>query len=79
MIAPKLKNVILEVLRLDDFDLQDTTTASEVPGWDSLTHVIILTAIEQAYAIRFRTMEVLRLKNVGELQALVDRKTGITQ
>ncbi len=76
MISPKLKSVILGVLRLDDFDLQDTTTASEVPGWDSLTHVAILTAAEQAYGVRFRSMEILRLKTVGDLQALIDRKTA---
>jgi hypothetical protein len=31
-------------------------------------------AQEQEYGIRFRTMEVLRLRNLGQLQALVDRK-----
>ena len=74
MISQRLKNVILKVLRLEDFVLNDDTTAAEVPGWDSLTHVAILTAVEQEFAIRFRSMEVIRLRNVGELQALVDRK-----
>ena len=76
MISPKLKNVILEVLHLDDFDLRDTTAAPEVPGWDSLAHVAILTAVEQAYGVRFRSLEVLRLRTVGDLQALVDRKAA---
>lgn len=74
MISQRLKNVILRVLHLDTFELEASTTAAEVPGWDSLTHVAILTAVEQEYAIRFRSMEVIRLRNVGELQALVDRK-----
>lgn len=76
MISPKLKQVILGVLRLDDFDFHDSTTAAEVAGWDSLTHVAILAAVEKAYGVRFRSMEVVRLKSVGELQALVDRKTA---
>ena len=75
MISDRLKGVILAVLHLDDFNLQDDTTAAEVPGWDSLTHVAILAAVEKEYGIRFRSLEVLRLKNVGELQALVNRKT----
>jgi acyl carrier protein len=74
MISQRLKSVILRVLHLDQFELDDATTAAEVPGWDSLTHVAILTAVEQEYSIRFRSMEVIRLRNVGELQALVDRK-----
>jgi acyl carrier protein len=74
MISDRLKKVILQVLHLNDFDLRDNTTAAEVPGWDSLTHVAILAAVEQEYGFRFRTMEVIRLRNVGELQAIVDRK-----
>jgi len=74
MISERLKSVILGIVHLEDFDFKDSTTAAEVPGWDSLKHVAILAAVEQEYAIRFRSMEVIRLKNVGELQALIDRK-----
>ncbi len=76
MISDKLKQTILKQLDLPDFDITDETVAAEVPGWDSLSHVKILTAIEDAFRIRFRSLEVLRLRNVGELQALVDRKVG---
>jgi len=76
MISDRLKKVILRELHQDDFPLTDQTLASEVPGWDSLNHVRILAAIEKEFAIRFKTLEVLRLKNVGELQALVDKKTA---
>ncbi len=75
MISDRLKGVILKELELDDFPLADDTTANTVPGWDSLSHVRILTAVEAEYGIRFRTLEVLRLRNVGDLQALVDGKT----
>lgn len=74
MITQRPKMVILGVLHLQDFDFKDSTTAAEVPGWDSLKHVAILTAVDQEYAIRFRSLVVIRLKNVGELQALIDRK-----
>ena len=76
MISPKLKKAILDQLQLEDFDLRDETTADQVPGWDSLSHVAILSAVEEEFGIRFRGLEVLRLKNVGELQALVDKKLG---
>jgi acyl carrier protein len=74
MISPKLKQTILATLHLDDFDLREDTTADQVPGWDSLSHVRILTAVEEAFAVRFKGLEVVRLTNVGELQALVEKK-----
>jgi len=74
MISETLKAVILAELDLDDFDLRDETLASEVPGWDSLSQVTILCAVEKAFRVRFDTRDALRLKNLGDLQALLDRK-----
>ncbi len=76
MVTEKLKAVILKELNLESFEIDDATTASMVPGWDSLSHVRVIMAVEQAYDVRFRTLEMIRLRNVGELQALVDKKCG---
>jgi len=38
--------------------------------------VKIITAVESEYKIRFQTMEIIRLKNIGQLQSLVDKKIG---
>ncbi len=74
MISPELKKVILKELNLDDFDLIDETTAPQVPGWDSLNHVNIILAVEHYFNVKFKSYEVLRLKNVGDLQKLIDLK-----
>jgi acyl carrier protein len=74
MVSDRLKRIILVQLDLDDWDISDTTTASMIPGWDSLSHVKIVTAVENEFKIRFQTREIIRLKNVGELQTLVDGK-----
>ena len=76
MISEKLKKVILAQLELEDWEIVDETTADRVPGWDSLSHVTIVRAVEDAYGVRFQLPELLRLRNVGQLQALIDRKTG---
>lgn len=76
MISPELKAVILKELGLEEFAIDDGTVASEVPGWDSLSHVRVISAVEQAFGVRFKALEIMRLKNVGELQALVDKKLG---
>jgi acyl carrier protein len=76
MISERLKRIILKSLQLEDFDMQDDTTANMVPGWDSLSHVRVIIAIEESYGIRFKTLEIIRLKNVGQLQRLIDVKRG---
>ena len=76
MISERLKKVILNELQLKEFPLEDSTVADMVPGWDSLSHARIITAVEAEYRIHFKTVEVIRLKNVGDLQALVSQKTA---
>ena len=76
MITDRLKKIICESLELeiDDVEIKDETVASEVPGWDSLNHINVITAIEQDYKVRFKGIEVLKCKNVGDLQNLVNSK-----
>jgi acyl carrier protein len=69
-----------EVFRrvFDDEDLLVTpeTTANEVDGWDSLTHVNLIIAVESRFKIRFTQKELLTQKNVGDLLKAIDAKLG---
>ncbi|MDP3150189.1 MAG: acyl carrier protein [Ignavibacteria bacterium] len=77
MISDRLKEVILKELELKEYDLKDETVASEVPGWDSLNHINIILAIEKAYGIKFKGLEILKAKNIGDLQKLIDSKNPL--
>jgi acyl carrier protein len=58
----------------DDEELVVTreTTAGDVEGWDSLTHVTLMLAIEKRFGVKFKSAQVASLKNVGELIDLVE-------
>jgi acyl carrier protein len=75
MISTDLRKTILGALNLEDWELDEQTTASQVPGWDSLSHVNVILAVEKRFGIRFSNVEMLRLRSVGDLQRLVDSKT----
>ena len=74
MISDRLKKIVLHELDLDDFDFHDNTVANMVPGWDSLTHIQIIVAVEKNYKIKFKGIEILKIQNMGELQFLIDSK-----
>ena len=71
MISEKLKSILLKELNLKDFEFNDETTASDVPGWDSLQHLNIIVAVEKSYSIKFKGLEVMRVQNIGDLQKLI--------
>lgn len=43
------------------------TTAEDIDGWDSLSHAILMMAIEKQYGIRFPNEDIFTLANVGAL------------
>ena len=71
-------NTLTQIFRLvfDDDSLQITpdTTANDVDGWDSLSHVNLITTVEAKFTIRFTQKELLRQRNVGDLIADIERK-----
>ena len=78
MIEERLQMIIRNVLNMPELVLDVSTPAYTVPGWDSLKHVEILLAIQDEYGVHFRPTEVIRLKNVGDLQNLVFKKINKT-
>jgi acyl carrier protein len=52
------------------------TSARDVPGWDSLAHIQLLVAVEIEFGIKLNTGEVAGLANVGEMVALIVRRTA---
>jgi acyl carrier protein len=72
----RLEAVFRDVLDDDDIELSRSTTAADVPGWDSLAHVRLILAVEKAFSVKFSAAQVTKLKNVGDLVDLVEAKTG---
>ncbi len=70
-ILAQLQEICREVFENPGLTLSETTTAEDVPHWDSLNHLNVVAAAEQHFGVRFRTSEVEGLKNVGEFVGLV--------
>lgn len=73
-ILAKLAVILADVLDLDEVPLAETTTADDVEGWDSVNHVRLLIAAEQAFGIRFASTEVGPMRKVGDLVDLIAAK-----
>jgi len=69
-----LTEVFRDVFDDDDIVLTPDTTANDIDGWDSQTHVLLIVAAEQRFGVKFRTAELESLKNVGHFAELIRAK-----
>jgi len=72
----KLQKIFRDLFDNDSIVLSDSTSARDVPGWDSLNNVKLIIRIEREFKIRFATGELMGLNNVGELLALIESRCG---
>lgn len=63
----KLNQIFRRVFDDNDINITPETTANDIDGWDSLSHVNLIVAIETKFGIRFSQKELLTFKNVGDL------------
>jgi len=62
-----LQEVFADVFDREDIELTETTTAKDIDGWDSLTHIALLASVEDEFGIKFDMKEVQGLKDVGAM------------
>ncbi|OAF15457.1 acyl carrier protein [Bradyrhizobium centrolobii] len=70
----KLTAVFQDVFDEDDLTLTPHTTADDVDGWDSLSHIRLVLAVSKAFGVKFSASEIGGLKNVGEFADLIEKK-----
>ena len=63
----KVTEICRDVFEDENLVIAEETTAADVKGWDSLTHLSLIDEIEVAFDVAFTLDEVTGSKNVGEL------------
>ena len=74
-VLDKLTTVLRDVFDNDEVVATPDLTAQKVDGWDSLGNIRLFLEIERVFSIRFSAMETTSLKNVGELVAVIEKKS----
>ena len=70
----RLNEIFCEVFDDDDINITPEMTANDVDGWDSLSHINLIVAIESKFNIRFSQKELVALKNIGDLLRSISSK-----
>lgn len=69
-IYEKLNAVFSDVFD-EDIRVTGETTAADIDGWDSLTHITLISEVEDAFDIKLSMKDVLGMQNVGEMVDII--------
>ena len=75
-ILTRLQPIFQEVFENPSLTVSRESSATTVEGWDSIAHVNLIAAVEEAFGVRFALGELEELRNVGDMIDLIARKLG---
>lgn len=74
IIVEKLTSIFREVFNDSSIIINDSQTANDIEKWDSLNHMLMISEVEEVFSIKFKLKELNKMKQVGDLIALIESK-----
>jgi acyl carrier protein len=75
-IIDQLNDIFRDLFENEEISVTHETTADDVLGWDSLNHIGLVVAVQSRFGIKFKTVEIEQLHNVGDMIDLIARKSA---
>lgn len=72
----ELNKVFQRVFDDEDINISKESTSNDIEGWDSLSHINLVVSIEKHFKIKFRSSEIIKWKNVGQMYDSIIEKLG---
>ena len=73
-VKSRLDKVFQDIFDDPSLQITESTTASDIDAWDSLTHIDLIVQVEKEFKIKLSTGEVRGLKDVGDFMTLIAGK-----
>ena len=70
----KLKKIFTEVFQIDSVEVNFKSSAETIQKWDSLGHLRLVNAIEQAFKIQLTTQEIMEMCNFQKVIEILEQR-----
>ncbi len=64
--------VLAAALQVDPGSLDDTSAPGQTPGWDSLAHMRLVTALEERFERPLEPLEIVSIGGIEDVVRLLD-------
>ena len=70
----ELEEITQRIIRITEEHFRDkakkidrSTTAADIPAWNSLQHVMLIARIEEAFMIKFDLLQMIDMKSIEDI------------
>ncbi|HWB63310.1 MAG TPA: acyl carrier protein [Chitinophagales bacterium] len=67
----KLVAAFTEALNIDAAKVQDSLSYQGIPEWDSISHMVLISILEQYFEISIDTQDVIDMSSVGKAKEIL--------
>lgn len=71
----KVNEIIGIVFSCDGNALSDSDTPKTIKAWDSMTHIILLSSLEEEFDVVFSDEEMTSIHSIGEIREKISGNT----
>ena len=72
----KLKKLIADLFKCPVTELTDATGPGDIPGWDSLGHVMLMAAIQREFGQHVPVEDAIEVASIADLEMILNRLQG---
>ena len=69
----KIKNIYMELFKLEDKDVVDDLSYNEIPQWDSTGHMALIAEIEEVFDIMLDTEDILDMSSFAKAKEIIGK------
>lgn len=73
-IQEEVIKLIAKVLEVSVAEIDEDTAIGDIPVWDSLRHVMIISALEQHFSIQFEPEVIMDMEDVSDIVAAIEER-----
>ena len=73
-ILERVNEIFCDVFDDEDLEINESTCADDIEDWDSLTHITLISAVENEFGFKFSMKEVQGMQDVGEMIDIIERE-----
>lgn len=70
-IVSKLTGIFRDVFDDESINITPQMSADDLEEWDSISHISLISAVEDEFGMKFTMSEVVGMKNVGEMVNII--------